>query len=82
VVVSALRSESPCWSSFSHVLEDTRTLLQGFQSVEVHHIRRDANRSAHVLVKSALKFMLDQLWIGDAPSYIHSTILVEQSSFI
>jgi ribonuclease HI len=54
VVVDALNKEVPSCSSYGHIVEDTWPLFQNFHAVEVRHVRRVANRAAHVLAKFSL----------------------------
>jgi hypothetical protein len=63
LVVLALSTDSPYWSSFEQVIEDTRLQLLNIPFVEVRHICKDANQVTYTLAKTSLKFLLDCVWI-------------------
>jgi hypothetical protein len=50
-------------------MEDIGTLLNGFQSWFIGHIRREAN---HSLAKSALQQSLDKVWRQNSPGFMLS----------
>lgn len=53
-VVSALNKDSPCWSNFSNLIEDSNVLLKRFESFVVRHTCRAANQASHRLAKTTL----------------------------
>ena len=59
------------------VIEDAKIFLHSFQSWSVRHSRREANSVAHVVAKNAIIRSLDQVWVGECPSFIHSYVLAE-----
>lgn len=75
-VVMALRKSRYSYQNYGHLLEDIATSLSFFQSVQVAHVRCDANKVAHVLAKSVITHLLDKVWREDYPSFIHNLVLV------
>jgi hypothetical protein len=53
-------------------------LLQSLQSSNVCHVRREANRAAHLLAKNTLMSMEVTVWMGDYPSFIQSMYLLSR----
>lgn len=53
-VVSALQRKDSNYQVFGHLLADIQAFFSHFISVEVVHVRRDANKAAHVLAKCAI----------------------------
>lgn len=74
-VVMALRKSRYNYRNYGHLLEDIATSLSFFQFVKVVRVRRDANKVAHVLAKSAISHLLDKVWREDYPSSICSLVL-------
>jgi hypothetical protein len=52
--------------------------LRAISLVEVRHIRQDAHQVAHLLVKVALLYSLDLVWVGECTSSIQNIVLVQQ----
>jgi hypothetical protein len=77
-IVQALLLQESCWSRYGFLVEDTRTLLNSFQSWQVSHVRREANEVAHRLAKVAITQSLNYVWRDSPPSFIHSIVLAEQ----
>jgi hypothetical protein len=50
-----------------------------FTSIKVMHVRRDANKAAHVLAKCAISQLLDRVWIQECPSYITDVVLADNA---
>ncbi|XP_062155184.1 uncharacterized protein LOC133863239 [Alnus glutinosa] len=46
-VVSAMRKDEPCWTSFSQLIEDSMVLLSSLDYFDVRHTRRTSNQAAH-----------------------------------
>jgi hypothetical protein len=56
--------------------------MYSFISVDVHHIKRDTNMAAHVIVKCAISQSLDKTWIGECPFFIQTIVLAGRENFI
>jgi hypothetical protein len=78
VVVLALRRRGHCNQANEFLIEDSRTMLSFFNSVEVVHVRREANKAAHVLARNAISQLLDKVWVADCPPLISPIVLAEQ----
>lgn len=50
VIVSALGAREPSHRNYGQILNDIKSLFSHFSLVEVQHVRRSANRVAHVRV--------------------------------
>lgn len=79
-VVAALRKEGPCWSGNGQLIDDTKHCLSTLSYASVQHVKRDANKVAHVLAKYALSQFLDKTWVEVCLSIIHNIVIVEQSA--
>jgi hypothetical protein len=78
VVVLALRRRGHCNQANEFLIEDSRTMLSFFNSVEVVHVRREANKAAHVLARNAISQLLDKVWVAECPPLISSIVLAER----
>jgi hypothetical protein len=76
-VVKALRKEGPCWMSYGHIIEDTRSCFQFINPLEVNFVRREANRAAHVMAQYAISSQLNHVWMGECPPFIRSIVVSE-----
>jgi len=47
------------------------------QNVEVQHVRRSANRVAHVLAKYAISQLLNNTWIDECPNIIQNVVVAD-----
>jgi hypothetical protein len=80
-VVQAMCTESPAWSCYAQLLENTRACLQSLKFYSVKHVCQEANKVAHCLAKLAVNQSLDHVWIGECPSSIHNLVLAKRGSF-
>jgi ribonuclease HI len=74
VVIALRRKVSANWVC-GQLLDDIKTFFSHFNSVDVRHVRRDANKGAHVLAKCAISQLLDMVWVEECPPFIHSIVL-------
>ena len=65
LVVKALKAATENLSSYGHLIDDTRWLLQRFQTVGVKHVKRNANKAAHGLAREAVKNYGDNIWMEE-----------------
>jgi hypothetical protein len=77
-VVLALRRKDLDNMSYGHLIHDTRVCFSFFNSLDIVHVRRDANKAAHVLAHCASSQMLDQVWLEECPPLIQQVVAVEQ----
>jgi hypothetical protein len=61
-VISASRDEGPCNRAYGQIVDDIKTYLTHFISVEIVHVRRNANKATHVLAKCAISQLLDNIY--------------------
>jgi ribonuclease HI len=52
-VVSALNKEGPCWSVFSQLIVDTKTMLSSLSSYAVRHVGGEAKKVTHCMTMLA-----------------------------
>jgi ribonuclease HI len=76
-VVTALRRKVYANRVCGQLLDDIKTLFSHFPSVDVRHVRRDANKAAHVLAKCAISQMLDMVWVEECLPFIHIIVLAD-----
>jgi hypothetical protein len=58
-VVTALKTPGPCWCSYGHIIDDTKTRIVYLHLVVIHHICRESNKTAYVLGRFALSNALE-----------------------
>lgn len=78
IIVSALKGQDPCWSSYGQIIEDTRVKLQSFSYMGAQPVSKEANNVAHCLAKAAVSQMLDNVWTEECTPLIQDCVLVEQ----
>ena len=59
-------------SSFGHIIRDIKLLTSAFQNFSFCHTRKQGNRVAHRLARSACKFSQFHVWMEDLPPDIAS----------
>jgi hypothetical protein len=64
-VVQALKSSSPDFSRYGHVIEDTKNVLSSMAIWRSSHVGRESNNAAHVLAKMAVNHVID--WLDSCP---------------
>jgi hypothetical protein len=77
VIVSALGTRESSFRVYGQILDDIKSQFSFFSSVEVKHVRRNANRVAHVLAKYALSQLLNNTWITECPSIIQNVVVAD-----
>jgi hypothetical protein len=77
-IMQALRANSICRSSYGHLVEGTKQLLNMADKWEAKHVRRSGNTAAHLLAQFALSCNVQQSWYLECPLCVQETILVEQ----
>jgi ribonuclease HI len=78
VVALALSRRSHCNQANGFLIEDSWTMFSFFNSVEVSHVKREANKATHVLARNAISQLLDKVWVADCPPLISPIVLAEQ----
>lgn len=81
MVMAALKKGEVCNQAHGLLLEDIQSTFANFLSLEVHHVKREANMPAHVLAKYAVSHSLDKIWVGECPPFILSSVLAEREFF-
>ena len=69
-------------SSIGHIIEDIKWELRSFQQWQLVFIRKEGNKMAHLLVRSALEKTQDFYWRDGSPDCIHDALLLEQSALV
>jgi hypothetical protein len=80
--IYALRAATENLSSYGHLIDDTRWLLQQFRTAEVRHVKRNANKAAHRLAREAVKNCGDNIWMEETPPCISDTIALERVALV
>ena len=62
IIIKALYIEDESFSSYDHLIVETKFYLASFSSFQFSHIRRHGNNIAHKLVKHVSDF---QVWMED-----------------
>jgi hypothetical protein len=73
-VVSVLKKEGPCWSTFGHLIEDSKLCLNRLLPFFVHHIKREANKVAHCWAKLAISWLLNEAWVEECSLFIRNVL--------
>jgi ribonuclease HI len=77
-IVQALKSSTPNWSSYGHLVEEARDQLNGMHTWRVNHVRRHLNGAAHRLAKEALTLSEELISGGEVPPCIYDIISMER----
>ncbi|KAL0014364.1 hypothetical protein SO802_001433 [Lithocarpus litseifolius] len=75
VVVLALSKATPLPWSIQKVMEGSRQNLSCFNNWSVVHVRRNGNRVAHMLARSAKSVLGNVIWVEDTPPIIAEQVL-------
>ena len=67
IIINALSNVGRDSSSYSHILLDIKLLTHAFMGVSFCHSRRQANKVAHRLARSACNFPPLQVWMEELP---------------
>jgi hypothetical protein len=66
-VVQTINSESPCNTSYGHLIEDIRVRLRSLCNSQFNFVRRTANSAAHALAVEARTRVTDRMWFSIPP---------------
>jgi ribonuclease HI len=75
-VVDAIRSEAVDRGWMGHVIEDIKQELRDFENTLISFVKRDGNRVAHVLARSAVKEGLNKTWLSMPPECITDVLML------
>ena len=67
IIINALSNGGRDSSSYGHILLDIKLLTPAFMGVSFCHSRRQANKVAHRLARSACNFPPLQVWMEELP---------------
>ena len=67
IIINALSNGGRDSSSYGHILLDIKLLTPAFMGVSFCHSRRQANKVAHRLARSACNFPPHQVWMEELP---------------
>lgn len=76
-IVQILQKEYQSWSRYGNLIEDLKTLLNSLMSWHVHHVKREANTTAHCLANVTLEQASEQIWIEEYLTVIHEIVRSE-----
>ena len=75
LMIQALKGTTTPPSMVSAVTQGILDLSMGFNRVEFSHVKRQGNRSAHVLAKHALGIIDFIAWIEETPCFLEQTLI-------
>ena len=78
LVVKAIREPGIQWSSYGHLVEDARGVLNTNRSWTIGHVKREANSATHTLAKEAVKGVIDHIWMEEIPFCIFDIVTLKQ----
>ena len=81
MVATAIASSSDDYSQIGRIVGDCQGFLNSFNSIEVRHVYREANRVAHRLACVASFYSLDVFCLGETPSIIEDVLLEDCCNF-
>ena len=74
IVVDALNGVSEPPTAISNIIEGICHKFQEFRQVQIFHVRRQGNRSAHFLAQYAKNVVSYGIWIEENPRMIESDL--------
>jgi hypothetical protein len=80
-LIKAIRDHNMSWSAYGQIIGDTKMVLNTRRSWMVNHVQRTTNFAAHTLVKAALHFSNEVIWLEEIPPYIVGIVSLEQCAF-
>ncbi|XP_059431601.1 uncharacterized protein LOC132165120 [Corylus avellana] len=80
-VVQAVKGGAT-WSNFGQIIEDIHTILPGFRSWRVEHVRREANGAANGLARAAGINGKHRVWMEEVLDFIHDVVTLESSALV
>ena len=78
MVINAVNSSEPDWSSLGMLAEDIKHEQQALPQWSFSFVRRDGNNAARILSRLATKSFLDQMWLHEPPECISDILQMEQ----
>ena len=76
-LIQALKSEERSLSQMGLLIEDVKMFANNFVILLYSHIKKNSNRVAHSLAKSALCMADFQIWMEDVPLHIVSILQLD-----
>ena len=73
LVIKSLCSEERSLSSFGHILESAKNMIEA-NHISFFHVRRIGNFVAHTLDKHAKHVSGWMVWMEDVPPHLHSVL--------
>lgn len=77
-IVQALGQEGSNLCVYGHLIEETKGILHNMQNWKVHHVRRNLNGAAHLLIRVALFLSKAHVCVEETPQCIYDIIVVER----
>ncbi|XP_024158692.1 uncharacterized protein LOC112166150 [Rosa chinensis] len=74
LLIAALKRVGNDFSDVGRVLEDCKSYMTAFQSIEIRHIYREANGVADRLAHLASLFALNDVWLEETPAIIQDVL--------
>jgi ribonuclease HI len=67
-------------SKIGHFTDGIRSVLHSPRSFRVIHVKREANSAAHILVKAAVFYVRNSIWLEETPPPVFDIVLRESLS--
>jgi hypothetical protein len=77
-VVNVVKEKGPNWCKYGQLVANIQMVLSIRRSWQISHIHRVANYAAHEFAKTAVKQIMDMIWINEIPKGIRDVVIFEQ----
>jgi hypothetical protein len=77
-VVNVVKEKGPNWCKYGQLVANIQMVLFIRRSWQISHIHRVANYAAHGFAKTAVKQIMDMIWINEIPKGIRDVVIFEQ----
>ncbi|XP_024195724.1 uncharacterized protein LOC112198858 [Rosa chinensis] len=74
LLVQAIQMVSHDLSTMNVLIEEVRSLLRDNPGFSIIHVKREANKIAHLLASHAIRNNVSQLWLVTAPEFMRDDI--------
>jgi hypothetical protein len=78
LVVEAVLSQEPDWSTKGHLIEAIREQIRSFHHWSMIHVPRGVNQITHILARMGSTQGVEKEWFSDPPDCISELLVNEQ----
>ena len=76
-VINSLQSKEASLSSFGHLLESAKSMLDPSSCVSFSHVRRSGNKIAHNLARHSRNVRGLSVWVEDVPPHLVDVLFAD-----